>query len=171
MKMLLLKRRILLFLSKLSVLHNNPSEYFQKHKISKTKHSLQREVQWLKTTIIIIFALSKVSALCGHISLVFVWTQPNIIVQISACNCQNCKLFSVEQQSPQSISIMQFTHLPICLSTHSLTIWAEQSSSTRWFSLHQNLHSATMHCNARGGKNLEESNCHKASMHCKASCR
>ena len=119
----------------------------------------------------VIFALSKVSALCGHISLVFVWTQPNIFVQISACNCQNCKLFSVEQQSPQTISIMQFTHLPICLSTHSLTIWAEQSSSTRWFSLHQNLHSATMHCNARGGKNLEESNCHKAAMHCKASCR
>ena len=53
--MLLLKRRILLFLSKLSVLHNNPSEYFQKHKISKTKHSLQREVQWLKTTIIMLF--------------------------------------------------------------------------------------------------------------------
>ena len=103
--MLLLKRRILLFLSKLSVLHNNPSEYFQKHKISKTKHSLQREVQWLKTTIIMLFLHCPKCQLFVDIS---VWY---LFEQISACNCQNCKLFSVEQQSPQSISIMQFTHL------------------------------------------------------------
>ena len=111
--MLLLKRRILLFLSKLSVLHNNPSEYFQKHKISKTKHSLQREVQWLKTTIIMLFLHCPKCQLFVDISVWYLFEHNQIYLSKfqHVGNCQNCKLFSVEQQSPQSISIMQFTHL------------------------------------------------------------